>query len=60
MLTEADIIRIMTENYGAAINGTGGSLVEELINHVLDDAFDDGDPYEPSCYDMSKISDHTA
>ena len=64
MLTEADMIRIMTENYGAvnygvANNSIGDSQAEESVDRGSYDVFDDGDPYDLSCYDVSRISGHT-
>ena len=63
MLTEADMIRIMTENYGAvnygvANNSTGDSQAEESIDRESYEAFDD-DPYDQLCHVMSKPGDHT-
>ena len=64
MLTEADMIRIMTENYGAvnygvANNSVGDSQAEESIDRESYEAFDDGDPYDQLCHVMSKPGDHT-
>ena len=59
MLTEADMLRILTENFGAEKYGISNSLVEESIDREIYDTFDDADPYDQSCYDMSKPGDHT-
>ena len=59
MLTEADMVRIMTENFGAEKYGISNPLVEEPIDREIYDTFDDDDPYDQSCYDMSKPGDHT-
>ena len=53
MLTEADIVRIMAENYGTEKHATGNSLTTEPIDHEIYDAYDNGDPHDQSCYDIS-------
>lgn len=53
MLTEADMVRIMAENYGTEKYASGNSLTTVPIDHEIYDVYDNGDPNEQSCRDTS-------
>ena len=57
MLTKADMVRIMAENYGVAHHGTGNPLAEQTIDDEMYDGYDDSEQHEISYYEISRI-DH--
>lgn len=56
MLTEADMVRIMAENYGTEKYATGNSLTTAPIDQEIYDAYNNGDPHEQSCHDTPVTS----
>ena len=53
MLTEADMVRIMAENYGTEDYGTGNSLNIEQIDCEIYDVYDNVGTHDQSCHDAS-------
>ena len=60
MLTEADMIRIMAENYGRETYDANDHIKgNSLTKEDFDEEIDDSDPYEHSRIDASSTGEYT-